>query len=165
MKNLPRLIKRPCRLVVNWKTTTTNCLLSCKDKTPKEYQSSVVYSFSCPGCQQSYIGKTDRCFFTRIKEHTTCPDSEIHNHINSCEQFQHIKSLFQISLDEQNPDETLQISLCDFIFNNCATIDKANHWSTLLYKEALAIRHLKPQLNHGTKASRVLIIFCRHHHR
>ena len=111
-KNLLRLIKRPCRLIVNWKTTTsTNCFLSCKDKTPKEYQSSVVYSFSFPGCQQSYIGKTDRCFFTRIKEHTTCPDSRIHNHINSCEQCRYIKSIFQISLDEQNSDKTLQISL------------------------------------------------------
>ena len=76
-----------------------------------------------------------------------------YNHINSCEQFQHIKSLFQISLDEQNPEETLQISLCDVIFNNCVISDKADHCSTLLYNEALAIRRLKLQPNHGTKAS------------
>jgi hypothetical protein len=33
-----------------------------------KYQSSVVYEFTCPGCESRYIGKTDRCFYTRIKE-------------------------------------------------------------------------------------------------
>jgi hypothetical protein len=34
-----------------------------------------------------------------------------------------------------------------------------NIYSLLLVKEALAIRRLKPELNHGTKASKELIIF------
>ena len=38
-------------------------------------------------------------------------------------------------------------------------IDLKHVWSLLLFKEALAIRRFKPELNHGTKASKDLIIF------
>ena len=64
----------------------------------------------------------------------------------------------ELSPDEQNSDETLETNLCDSAFNNFVIIDKAGHWSVLLYKEALAIRRQKPLLNHGTKATRELVI-------
>ena len=86
-KKTRRLLKGPCKFVINWRTTNYNCFLSCKDKTPDEYKSSVVYEFSCPGCRSSYIGKTDRCLYTRIKEHSTRENSEIYAHVNSCEHF------------------------------------------------------------------------------
>ena len=133
-----------------------NCFFSCKDKTPDEYKSSVVYEFSCPGCRSSYIGKTDRCLYTRIKEHSTRENSEIYAHVNSCEHFQHIKSLLELSPHLSNPICTNTTQL---IFNNCKVIDKSDHWSLLLFKESLAIRRRKPILNHGAKASKELIIF------
>jgi predicted GIY-YIG superfamily endonuclease len=43
----------------------------------------VVYKFSCPGCSSSYIGKTDRCLYTRIKEHAKSDKSEIFNHVHN----------------------------------------------------------------------------------
>ena len=46
-----------------------------------------------------------------------------------------------------------------FIFNSSKIIDRSDHWSLLLFKEALAIRRFKPELNHGTKTSKDLIIF------
>ncbi len=58
----------------------------------KELQSSVVYKFSCP--QASYIGKTDRCLMTRLKEHARSKESEIYKHINSCEHFLYYRTLF-----------------------------------------------------------------------
>ena len=45
------------------------------------------------------------------------------------------------------------------ILNNCKIIDKAEHWSLLLFKEALATHRQSPSLNHGTKASKDIIIF------
>jgi hypothetical protein len=78
--------------------------LSNKDKTPAKYQSSVVYEFTCPGCKSRYIGKTDRCFYTRIKEHSLDNKSEVFNHITPCEHFQHIKSILELYPDEEtNP--------------------------------------------------------------
>ena len=45
------------------------------------------------------------------------------------------------------------------MIDNSKIIDRSDHWSLLLSKQALAIRRFKPELNHGTKASKDLIIF------
>ena len=57
----------------------------------------------------------------------------------------------EFSTDEPEPDK--HFDLCNFILNNCVIIDKANHWSVLLFKETSAIHRQKPVLNHGAKAS------------
>ena len=36
---------------------------------------------------------------------------------------------------------------------------KSNHWSLILYQESIDINRMKPSLNHGTKASKDLLIF------
>ena len=100
-KVLP-LLKIQCKFIVNWDTTTTNTFVSKKDKTPKKSLSSVVYKFSCPGCSHSYIGKTDRCLYTRFKEHTTSTDSEIFKHINSCEHFSYLTNMLTLILTNHN---------------------------------------------------------------
>jgi hypothetical protein len=81
IRKISPLLKSPCKFIVNWKTTDTNFFISLKDATPKTYQSSVVYEFKCPGCNANYVGKTDRCLYTRIKEHSSLDSSEIYNHI------------------------------------------------------------------------------------
>jgi hypothetical protein len=43
-----------------------------------------------------------------------------------------------------------------FLYFQNFGILQEDHWSLLLFKEALAIRRLKPELNHGTKASKEL---------
>jgi hypothetical protein len=40
-----------------------------KDKVPKQNKSNVVYEFTCPKCNNSYMGKTDRTLLERVKEH------------------------------------------------------------------------------------------------
>ena len=57
-------------------------------------------------------------------------------------------------LDQFDPHTTEAI-----IYQNCTIIDKSRHWSLLLYKESLHIHRQKPELNHGTKASKELVIF------
>ena len=48
-------------------------------------KSYVVYQFNCPGCNNSYIGKTERNLRTRTEEHA-CSDerSAIYGHIKGC---------------------------------------------------------------------------------
>jgi hypothetical protein len=62
---------------------------------------------------------------------------------------------------ELTPDstETINTNTTQLIFENCKIIDGSDHWSLLLYKESLAIRRRTPELNHGAKASKELIIF------
>ena len=117
-----RVLKLKCNFIINWKTTDSNSFLSCKDKTPTKYHSSVVCEFTCPGCKSRYIGKTDRCFYTRIKEHARDSKSKIFEHITSCEHFQHIKSILELYPD----DQTNLSQTCippEFIFNNSKIID------------------------------------------
>ena len=143
--------------ITHWDTTNTNTFLTLKDSAPKEHQSS-VYKFTCPGCQASYIGKTDRCLYTRIKEHAYSKNSEIYNHINTCEHFLHIQSLINLPSNICNLNKST--ILPQIIFNNCKILDKAKHWSLLLFKEALSIHREKPLLNQGAKALKELVIFC-----
>ena len=128
-------------------------------KTPMRYQSSVVCEFICPGCNCRYIGKTDRCLYTRLKEHSQDNKSEIFNQIINCEHFQHIKSMLELTLYYEN-NSTVTCILPEFILNNSKIIDRsAGHWSLLFFKKSLAIRRFKPELNHGTKASKELNLF------
>jgi hypothetical protein len=54
---ISRLLTARPKFITIYNTTSTNTYLSLKDRTDKELQSSVVYKFSCPDCQLSYIGK------------------------------------------------------------------------------------------------------------
>ena len=56
-----------------------------KDHIPELMKSYVVYQFNCPGCNDSYIGKTERNLRTRTEEHA-CSDekSAIYGHIKGC---------------------------------------------------------------------------------
>ena len=122
------------------------------------YQSSVVYEFTCPGCNSRYIGKTDRCRYTRLKKHSQDNKSEIFNHIMNCEHFQHIKSMLELNPHYEN-NSSVTCILPEFILNNSKIIEKsADYWSFLLFKESLTLRRFKPQLNHGTKAYNILLV-------
>ena len=65
-------------LIIDAGGTDTDCFVSLYNvRTPKTYQNSVVYEFKCPGCNANYVGKTDRCMYTRIKENSSHDSSEI----------------------------------------------------------------------------------------
>ncbi len=132
-----RLLKEPCKFIIYRDNTTTGYFVWRVRTKPKVFQNSVVYKFSCPGCAKAYIGKADRCHYTKLNEHaTTDAKSEIYKHINtSCEHFQYLTNLLQLNTDEHN---TEQLDMKSFFLNNSYIIDRAQHWSNLLFKEALA---------------------------
>ena len=67
------------------KTTKLCFYTNNKDKVPLFNKSHVVYKFSCPGCQSSYIGKTDITLLTRTREHAvTDKESAIYKHLRTC---------------------------------------------------------------------------------
>ena len=116
-----------------------------------------MYQLSCSGCCSSYIGKTDRCLYTRIKEHAKSDKSEIFNHVHNCEEFPCIRTL--LNYPTNLLDCNCSTSLVDLIYSNCKVIDRSNDWSLLLFKEAFHIHRLNPELNHGARASKELTIF------
>ncbi len=117
-----RLLKEPCKFIIYRDNTTTGCFVSCKDKTPKDFQNSVVYKFSCPGCAKAYIGKADRCLYTRLNEHATADTkSEIFISTSTLVNiFSILTNLLQLK-DEHN---TEQFDMTSFLLNNSYIIDR-----------------------------------------
>ena len=58
-----------------------------KDKVPHDQRNHVIYKIKCPGCNGCYIGKTERCLITRIKEHGTKETELMFEHVSECESF------------------------------------------------------------------------------
>ena len=156
INKITKLISKPAKFQIHWQTTKIQYFTNTKDPIHKEHQSFVVYKFNCPGCNSVYIGKTDRNLVTRIIEHSKNSNSEIYQHIQHCNGFRHIHDLLSL------PDtlcNNSSIELHQFLLANTRIIDRDKHWSLLLFKEALAIRRNSPNLNHGLKATKQLILF------
>ena len=64
---------------------------------------------------------------------------------------------YYIPADDDTKSNQTNI-LAEHVFRNTNVIDKSNHWSLLLYQESLAIQRCEPELNHGLKDSKELII-------
>ncbi len=57
IRTITPLLKSECKITINSQTTDAGFFVSLKNPTPKQYKSSVVYEFKCPGCNANYIGK------------------------------------------------------------------------------------------------------------
>ena len=113
-----RKLNAPCRIVMTLTKTKTE-ISQLKTPVPRMLQSSVVYKITCPGCDASYVGQTQRTLSQRFREHAR-PRSLIGIHFQSC--------------DVTPSEEHVQI------------LGK-NHGEKLLSLEALFINKYKPQLN------------------
>ena len=159
LKKVRRNLNKPVKFITLWQYKKISYFISTKDKTPKEYVSSIVYHFKCPGCNSGYIGKTERCLITRLNEHATSSNSVIHEHINTCEGFKHIVDLQNIDLNDDNIDTRNSCINLGLIYNCTQMIDSSTNWNLLLFKEAFAIKKHNPILNNGLKASKELSLF------
>ena len=54
-------------------------------KPVKFARSNLVYEFTCPGCNSSYIGKTERNLATRLSEHSDPQKRSIAKHLSEYE--------------------------------------------------------------------------------
>ena len=124
-----------------------------KDQIPKLTKSHVVYQFDRPGCNDSYISKTERNLCTRTEEHA-CSDEEsaIYDPINNCSYYSYIENLFRFNNDSFDK----AIFSINSVQSSTKVIDSAHDWNILLIKEALLIKQKMPKLNNGLKASKDL---------
>ena len=140
---------------VTYSTHKIGFYTNMKDPTPLKFKSNIVYRFSCPGCGASYVGKTERNLFMRCSEHATKKDSAIHDHLKECSEIKFLTTLLTLGIEKPNY-RSIYIGIVN---DNTTTIDSSDNWSSLLYKEALYIKRMKPLLNNGLKASRELYLF------
>ena len=111
-----------------------------KDKVPLLNKLHVVYIFSCPDCQSSHIGKTDRTLLTRTREHAvTDKESAIYKHLRTCEHLAFIHNLFNLP-DTLNNITTPTISgnneyPINVVPKNTTVLDYHDNWNLLLFKK------------------------------
>ena len=155
-KKLSRFLKEKVIIKTFFKSTKLNFFSSNKDKISLMSKSFVIYEYSCPGCAEKYIGKTESTLNNRTKEHAwSQKDSAIYQHFEKCDGWNHIKGL--LSIDEVETDQRdLQTTT---VRNNIKVIKQADNWLTLAFKESLAIKDRKPSLNDGVKGAKDLCLF------
>ena len=146
-KKLLRCLNVNVQIKTRIATTKLNLFTNTKDKVPKPNKPNVVYEFTCPKCNSSYIGKTDRTLLERAKERAyKDQESAVNKHLNSC-------------YDTNYLDSKSNKELTDFVMTNSKIMDSSSNWNLLLYKEALHIKRRKSTLNNGLNSSRELQLF------
>ena len=157
-KRLRRLFKqeKTIKFEVLFQTTKISFFTSNKDRIPKLSNSGVIYQYSCPGCAKSYIGKTDNTLFNRTKQHGwSQKDSAIRKHFLECDGWKELVGLFEVEGDDI---DTMQFQV-NMVRENTKVIGKSKNWLTLAFRESLAIKQRKPELNKGLKSCKELSLF------
>jgi hypothetical protein len=62
----------------------------------------------------------------------------------------------KLNIDDSDTNEWFELTL--FLLHNSIILDKAKHWSVLLFKEALAIHRQKPELNQSVLRTTALLL-------
>ena len=102
LKRIQRNLTQPVKFVVIYDTKKVSYFLPKKDKIPNSLRSNIaVYEFTCPGCNNSYIGETERNLSTRLSEHSDPPKSSIYKHLSECEHANFILN-FNLNLNDIN---------------------------------------------------------------
>ena len=137
---------------VQLKTIKLSFFTSNKEKVPFLNKSHIVYEFTCPGCANKYIGKTDTTLFRRTKEHAwTQKDSGFSKHFR-CQAYQRIVGMFKINECEIDIKE-FQINT---VRENSQILHQSDNWLQLCFLESLYIKEYRPSLNDGIKATKAL---------
>ena len=105
---------------------------SFKDKIPDCVRSSLVYKYTCGGCNATYIGKTSRHLSTRISEH--------------------LGQSYRTGINLSNPPfsairEHTSNSTCNIERENFNIIATATSEIDLIIKESILIKQSNPPLN------------------
>ena len=146
---------------------------SVKDKLPDSQKNGIVYHIKCPGCGESYVGKTECCFEKRLEEHAELVHQPMHKHFSSCPDFQHIIGLHNLpdTINDMTPapraprkDGDVETHSRGSLFlealkNNSRVLATASDWLTLAYLEPLLAKKHGATINHGEKQMRTLNLF------
>ena len=146
VKKLQRNLTEPVKFVVLYQTKKISYFLPKKDKVPDLQRSNLVYEFTCPGCNESYIGKTERNLNTRLKEHLGPAKSAISKHLTDCDNVNYLININNLYDNVFNSDshtgDNPHYSFTNIIQNNTRILHslKFSNSNLLLFLEALHIK-------------------------
>ena len=161
VSKLHRYLKPNVKLINLSKTKKASMFCPTKDKVTKEQKANVIYKIICPGCNNVYVSKIDRCFGICMNEHGTRSDQPMHQHLTNSTAFQktvNINALPELFNDSKQIDHKGHV--LNGVLNNCDIIDSNDNWSQLCFLEAFYMKTLSPSINSSLKASKELQLFC-----
>lgn len=88
-------------------TTKVLYFTNTKDETALLNRFTLVYKFSCPGCQSAYIGKTKRALHERKMEHTWLENSIITVYWSGIKHIVQLRSINRENCTVTNSDKAL----------------------------------------------------------
>ena len=164
LKKIRCCLTHPVKFIVIYDTKKISYFISNKDKIPDFSRSNLVYQITCPGCNKSYIGKTDRCLHKCLSKHATQhTTSAVAQHLLECEHAQFITNFCHQCdiLNNLSCSSDLTSCMKNLIFNNYKILysNKSSNTNQLLIIETLHNKFIKPELNSGLKASKELSLF------
>ena len=161
VQKLRRFTKNNIRFVTSFQTKKLAMFCPTKDKIGSLQKSNVIYKLVCPGCGESYVGKTDRCLSIRLNEHGSRNDQPMFLHLFNCQAFRDVVSLFGLPNENHDSRYTIDVKehIKNAVFDNYCILDSNDSWSQLSFLEAYYIKSLSPAINKGLKASRELQLF------
>ena len=126
---------QPVKFVVIYDTKKISYFLPKKDKIPNSSRSNIFYEFTCPGCNSSYVGKTERNLAIRLSEHSDPQKSSISKYLSECEHANYILNLNHI-FDNLNDSDTNKLdtplSFHNLIQANTETLHTLKHTNSNL---------------------------------
>ena len=135
---------------------------SAKDRIPIHQKANVIYKVTCPGCNEDYLGKTDRSLVTRLNVHASRKDQPMYQHLSKCEHFAHIIDLLRLpDIDASTTEINNKQHFVNAVICNFCVLGTCCNWSQLLFLEALYIKNHAPKINDGLKAHANLFYFDR----
>ena len=163
-RNCFRKVKRYLKEEVIFKTLYTSKKLSMfcssKDQIPTDQKANLIYRFTCPSCNEKYIGKTDRHIITRLHKHESRIDQPLHIQLTNCDKFSDIIIMMQLpNMDNSVVPVNRKEHISNAVMNNFSIVDFCHNWSQLLFLEAYYIKTFQPKIKEGLKASRELVLF------
>ena len=161
IRSLKKNIKKDVRVtfVVTYHTTKSSSYTNTKDCIDKLAHHYIVYKLCCPGCSNSYIGKTERTYLEWVNDEHVFKDknSVVCNYVNNCAGVKFLADLLNIDPVQTIRDKfDKKIHSIATVKENISMIDRARQWKIILFKEALHIKGKNRALNKSIKASKKL---------
>lgn len=156
------------RLRVLFTTNKIAKFCSVKDKIPDAQKNCIIYRIKCPGCGETYVGKTECCFEKRLEEHAKLSHQPMHQHFSKCSDFKyvlgihHLPDAFAESAAHNNLNSDSHASdsfYFEALRNNSEVLATSNDWLNLAYLEPLLAKKYGARINQGEMAMRSLNLF------
>ena len=143
LKKIQKCLKENVRFMTCYETKKTAMFSSAKESILIHQKANII--ITRPGCNEDYVGKTNRNLVTRLNEHTFREDQPMYQQLSKCEHFAHIIDLHRLpDIDASTTEINNKQHFVNTVISNFCVLDTCCNWSQLLFLDVLYIKNLAP---------------------